>query len=54
MIKILYHFCIFPSYVLLRVTFCVFIIVSRSKGSTVFCKVQLHVRRQENLAENLA
>ena len=30
-------FCILPFYVLLRLTFCVIITVSRSKGSTVFC-----------------
>ena len=39
-----------PPYVLLRVTFYAIIIVSRSKGSTVFCKLELHVLRQENLA----
>ena len=36
--------------VLLRVTFCVTITVSRSKGSTVFCNLELHVLRQENHA----
>ena len=45
-----FHFCILPSYVLLRVTFCVIITVSCSKGSTAFCKLELHVLRQENLA----
>ena len=49
-IKILFRFCILHSYVLLRVTFCVIVTVSRSKGSTVFCNVELHVLRQENRA----
>ena len=52
--KFLFHFCILPSYVLLRVTFCVIITVSRGKGSTVCCKLQLHVLRQEDLTSNLA
>ena len=34
--KFSFHFNILPSYVLLRVTFCVIITVSRSKGSTYF------------------
>ena len=42
--------CILPSCVVLRLTFCVIITVSRSKGTTVFCKLELHVLRQENLA----
>ena len=41
---------ILPLYVLLRVTFCVIIIESRSKDSTIFCKLELHVLSQENLA----
>ena len=43
-------FCILPSGVLLRLTFCVIITVSSSKGTTVFCKLELHVLRQKNLA----
>ena len=39
-----------PSYALLRVTFCVVISFFRIKGTTVFCKFQLHVLIQENLA----
>ena len=50
LIKILFCFCILHSYVLLRVAFCVIITVSRSKGSTVFCNLELHVLRQENRA----
>ena len=42
-------FCILSSYVLLRETFCVIITVSLSKGSEEFCKLELHVLRQENL-----
>ena len=42
-------FLYLPSYVLLRVTFCVIITISRSKGSTACCKLELHVLRQENL-----
>ena len=38
-----------PFFVLLKVTFCVIITVSQSKGSTVFCKLELHVLRQDNL-----
>ena len=45
--------CILPSYVLLIVTLCVIISVSRSKGSTVLCKLELHVFVQENLALKL-
>ena len=44
-------FCILPSYALLRVTFCVIMTVSQSEGTTVFCKLELHVLRQENLAQ---
>ena len=36
-------FCILPSYVVFRLTFCVIIIVSWRKGTTVFCKLELHV-----------
>ena len=36
-------FSILPSYVLARVIFCIIITVSRSWGSTVFCKFELHV-----------
>ena len=32
-----------------EVNICVIITVSRSKGSTLFCKVELPVLRQENL-----
>ena len=39
------RFCILPSKVLLYLT--------RSKGSSVCCKLQLHARRQENFASNL-
>ena len=46
--KILVHFCIFPSCLLLRVTFCAIITVSRNKGSAVLCKLELHVLREEN------
>ena len=49
----LFRFCILHSCALLRVTFCVIITVSRSKGSTVFCNLELHVLRLE-LALNLA
>ena len=38
-----------PSYALLRVTFCVIIAVSKSRGSTVLFKLLLDVRRQEVL-----
>ena len=41
-VKIVFHFCIIPSYALLGVTFCVII-------TAVFCKLELHVLRQENL-----
>ena len=44
-------FLYLPSYALLRVTFCVIMTVSQSKGTTVFCKLELHVLRQENLAQ---
>ena len=37
-------------YALLRVTFCVIIMVSLSKGSTALCNLELHVLRQENCA----
>ena len=43
-------FCILPSYELRRVTFCVINTVSQTKGSTVFCKFEFHVLRQENPA----
>ena len=49
-IKILFRFCILRSCALLRVTFCVIITVSRSKGSTVFCNLELLVLRRENRA----
>lgn len=49
-IKILVRFCIYPSCVLLKVAFCVIIMVSQSQGSTLFCKLELHFIRQENLA----
>ena len=39
------RFCILPSKVLLYLT--------RSKGSSVRCKLQLHARTQENFASNL-
>ena len=39
---------------LFRVKFCVVISVSLSKGSTVFCKPELHGAREENGASNLA
>ena len=51
---VLYCFYILPFYVLLRITFCVIIIVSRSKDTTTFCKLKLHVLSQQNLAYNLA
>ena len=38
------------SHALLRVTFCINFTVSQGKGSTVFCKLELHVLRQENRA----
>ena len=41
---------VLPSCVLLRVRFCVIITFSRRKGTTVFCKLELHVLRHENLA----
>ena len=41
---------VLPSCVLLRVKFCVIITFSRRKGSTGFCKLELHVLRHENLA----
>ena len=37
-------------YAVLKVTFCVIITVSCSKGSTLFCDLELHVLRQENRA----
>ena len=43
-------FVFFHSYALLRVKVCVTITISRSKGSTVFCNVELHVLRRQNLA----
>ena len=49
-IKLLFRFGILHSYALLRVTFCVIITISRSKGSTVFCNLELHVLRRENRA----
>ena len=39
--KILFRFCILPSYVLLRVSFYDIITVSWSKSSTVLCKLEL-------------
>ena len=33
---------------LLRVPFCSIITVYQSKGSTIFCELELHVLRQEN------
>ena len=48
--KIWFHFLYIPSYVLLRVTFCIINSFFRSQGTTVFCKLELHVLRQENLA----
>ena len=48
-IKILSRSCILHFYALLGVVFCVIITVSRSKGWTVFCKLELHALRQENL-----
>ena len=48
-IKFCSTFCIYY-YVLLRGTFCVIITISRGKGSTACCKLELHVLRQENLA----
>ena len=42
--------CILHSCALLRVTFCIIITVSHTKGSTVFCELELHVLRQENRA----
>ena len=50
-LKVLFHVCMLHSYALLRVTFCVIMTVSQSKGTTVFCKLELHVLRQENLAQ---
>ena len=47
-IKILVHFCILPSCLLLRVTLCAIITVSRNKGSAVLCKLELQVLREEN------
>ena len=44
-LKILFHFLYLPSYESLRVTFCVIIIISQSKGSTVCSKLELHVLR---------
>ena len=46
----LFRFCILHSCALLMVTFCVIITMSRSKGSTVFCNLELHVLRPETLA----
>ena len=48
--KILFRFFILHFYVLLRVTFCVIITVSRSKGSTLLCNLELHVLRRKNRA----
>ena len=48
-IKILFHICILPSCLLLRVTFCANISVSQNKGLTILCKLELHVLREENL-----
>ena len=42
--------CILHSCALLRVAFCIIITVSHSKGSTVFCELELHVLRRENRA----
>ena len=41
--------CSLLSYVFLRITFCVIVTVSQRKGSAVFCKLKLHVLRQETL-----
>ena len=38
------------SHALFRVTFCINFTVSQSKGLTLFCKLELHVLRQENRA----
>ena len=47
-------FCIYLSDALPRVTFCVVITISQSKGSITVCrKLELHVLRQGNLAQNL-
>ena len=46
----LFHFLYLPSYALPRLTFCVMVSLIRSKGTTVFCKLELHVLRQENPA----
>ena len=48
-IKILFHICILPSCLLLKVTFCANITLSQNKGSTILCKLELHVLREENL-----
>ena len=42
-LKFCSRFCILPFCVLPGVAFCVIITVCRSRGSTVFCKLQLHV-----------
>ena len=39
----MFHFLHLPSYALLRVTFCVTISFFPSKGTTVFCKLELHM-----------
>ena len=48
-IKILFHICVLPSCLLLRVTFFANITVSQNRGSTILCKLELHVLRGENL-----
>lgn len=48
-LKFCFCFCICPMYYF-RITFCVIITISLSKGSTEFCRLKLHVPRKENLA----
>ena len=46
----MFHFLHLPSYALLRVTVCVTIsFFLHSKGTTVFCKLELHVLREKQL-----
>ena len=53
-LKFCVTFCIYLSDALPRVTFCVVITISQSKGSITVCrKLELHVLRQGNLAQNL-
>ena len=51
-LKFLFSCCILSSFVFSN-NFC-FHPVSWSEGSTVFCNLELHVLRQENLDKNLA